>query len=164
MEVTIEITQYCEEDCWFCSSKASKSGRDISVDRIQKFLDSFEEGTIERINISGGEPLAHSEFYRILKWCENYCDDIRVYSNAIKHLMFNSHVLKEIKVEANVCLTPGEEVYIPKNVDKVHLLKLTGNGKTPSVQLSGCNCSDCNHSLLQADGKIVSAPCKKDYK
>jgi len=25
------------------------------------------------------------------------------------------------------------------------------------------NCDTCQHTLLQADGKIVEAPCKKDY-
>jgi hypothetical protein len=76
-------------------------------------------------------------------------------------------------VHANVCLVPGKHVYLPKKADKVHLLKLVPQGKAENMDagnfsvsgnLKGCNaCSDCEHILLQADGKVMEAPCKKDY-
>ena len=61
-----------------------------------------------------------------------------------------------------------DNVYIPKNADKVHLLQLIPQGrannmKNINVSLSGCDCSSCNHKVLQADGQIVEAPCKKKY-
>jgi len=89
--------------------------------------------------------------------------------------MFNSDVIREVKVEANVCIIQGNDVYIPKNVDRVHLLKLINQGRAKDypkqkVTVSSnfveeCNrkCSSCNHILLQADGQIVEAPCKKRY-
>ena len=43
-----------------------------------------------------------------------------------------------------------------------------GSKKSASVSSNyktGCNnkCEQCNHILLQADGKVVSSPCKKEY-
>jgi hypothetical protein len=35
--------------------------------------------------------------------------------------------------------------------------------KSLNVSLSGCNCDKCDHKVLQADGQIVEAPCKKNY-
>ena len=42
----------------------------------------------------------------------------------------------------------------------------TGRGKNikpVDMKLSGEDCANCNHKVLQANGKIVDAPCKKDY-
>lgn len=73
-----------------------------------------------------------------------------------------------------MCLVPGREVYIPKNANKVHLLQLVKQGRAQdmepanlhasgNIEKSVCDCSECNHILLQANKKVVSAPCKKEY-
>jgi len=168
-EYTIEITQYCPHNCNYCSTNATENGLHIDIEKIKQFL--FNYNSIlatDRINISGGEPLSHPKFYKILQLCKQLTPDVWVYTNAINQIRYNTSVIPEIKVEANVCLMPGEEVYIPKNANKVHLLQFipTGRGrniKSIDVKLSGENCSECNHKVLQADGKIVDAPCKKDY-
>jgi molybdenum cofactor biosynthesis enzyme MoaA len=124
---------------------------------------------VTRINISGGEPLAHPNFYDILCYCEAAFEDVRVYSNAIKKLHYNTDVIKEVETHAHVCIARGKEVFIPKNADKIHFLKLMNQGKAKdmnpvgSVTMSGDNCKECDHLLLQADGKVVNAPCKKNY-
>jgi len=171
MEITIEITKYCPNDCEYCSTNASLEGEHISFDEINNFL--MVQLNIDRINISGGEPLAHPDFYKILQLCYTYTDDVWVYTNALKKIIYNTDVIEEIEVHANVCLVPGENVYLPKNVDKVHLLKLIPQGRAENMDagnfhvsgnLRGCNaCAECKHLLLQADGKIMEAPCKKDY-
>jgi hypothetical protein len=88
--------------------------------------------------------------------------------------MYNTDIVKEIKMEANVCLMPGKEVYIPRGADKVHLLQLVKQGRAKNmepanVSVSGnvprndCSCDDCDHIVLQANNKIVGPPCKKEY-
>jgi len=172
VEVTIEITKYCPNECEYCSTNASVVGKSLDYKDICDFLESIEQ-PITRINISGGEPLAHPQFYNILGLCELYTDNVWVYTNALKKIIYNTDIVDEIEVHANVCLVPGKRVYLPKNVDQVHLLKLVKQGKAKDMDdgnfsvsgnLRGCDaCGQCDHVLLQADGKIVDAPCKKEY-
>lgn len=179
MEVTIEITQHCPHECDYCSSNATHESDNVilSVDKIGKFLNdikenrlsiSGEEVSIHRINISGGEPLSHPNFYFILKLCEQFTNDVRVYTNALKHIIYNTDIHEEIIIEANVCVIGGRAIYVPKNVSCVHFLKVVPQGRAkglsaPNLKVSGSNCKDCCHKLLQANGKTVDAPCKKDY-
>jgi len=167
-EYTIEITQYCTHNCNYCSTNASKNGTHINIETIKQFLKLNNIQQTDRINISGGEPLSHPKFYEILQLCKQLTPDVWVYTNELTQIRYNTSVIKEIQIEANVCLMPGEDVYIPKNAHKVHLLQFvsTGRGKnmkTVNMKLSGENCAECNHQVLQANGKVVDAPYKKDY-
>ena len=177
MEVTLEITDYCPNNCKYCSTEAGlHKEHKLSLADVELFLAriAIDEGkTVDRINISGGEPLSHPEFYRILSVCKMFTPNVWVYTNAITQLLYNTTVIDEVKVEANVCLVPGEKVYIPKNADKVHLLQLVPQGRAKDMKpakfhVSGNiigehKCAECKHMLLQADGKVMEAPCKKDY-
>lgn len=170
MELTVEITNFCEEGCDFCSSDAKPEGGHLSFDKIKEFLDSYKD--VQRINISGGEPLAHPDFYKILRYCEGITKNVWVYSNAIKNLAYNSHVIREVNVAANVCMVPGKAVYIPKGSFSVHVLKFIpqGRGKdkaTVSVSTSknftGERCPYCEQPTLLADGRIAHSPCLKEH-
>ncbi len=170
MEYTIEITTYCPNSCDYCSTNASENGKHLDLAKIKEFLNGAHYG--DRINISGGEPLSHPGFYEILQFCKSKTDDVWVYTNAIEKIRYNTSVLEEIIVEANVCLVPGREVYIPQNADKVRLLQLVPTGRAENMQPANIHvsgnirdgCKGCNHLVLQADGRVVDAPCKKNYK
>lgn len=169
MEYTIEITQFCENNCNYCSTNATAEGKHLPLDDIRGFLKSNNIRATDRINVSGGEPLAHPNFWDILQLCKKLTPDVWIYTNALHKIRYNTSIIKEIQVEANVCLTPGDEVFIPQSADKVHLLQLIPQGrakhmKSINMSLSGYDCDNCNHKVLQADGKIVQAPCKKQYK
>ena len=175
MEITLEITDYCPNECEYCSTCASPKGyHKLDMKEINLFLNRFDENEITRINISGGEPLSHPDFYEILCLCKSYTHNVWVYTNALPQIMYNTDIVKEIKVEANVCLVPGKEVYIPKNADKVHLLQLVKQGRAKNMEpanvvASGnipkneCDCSCCDHIVFQANYKVVGPPCKKKY-
>ena len=173
MEVTIEITDYCPNNCEYCSTRAGMDKNNIiTSSSVYKFLKQISDN-IDRINISGGEPVSHPEFYKILMICKAFTENVWVYTNALTQILYNTDIVKEIKVEANVCLTPGKEIYIPENADKVHLLQLVPQGRAENMKpakfhvsgniLGEHKCAECNHILLQADGKIMDAPCKKEY-
>jgi len=176
MEVTIEITQFCESMCPYCSTNASPDGSHLPISEIERFLDNLIETpnvNIERINISGGEPLSHPDFYRVLKLCNSITDEVWVYTNALRRIIYNSDVIDEIHVHANVCVTPGRKIYIPEKAEQVHILKMIRQGRAkswPEVNISVSRnfydpevCDSCDHLLLQANGKVVKAPCKKEY-
>ena len=176
MERTIEITNYCPyaDTCPYCSTNATSDMEEatfLTLDEITKLL---TKGT-GRINISGGEPLFHPEIGKIIWACMKSSKDVRVYTNMIQHIQYNTDFVKDIKVDANVCMVAGTHPYLPKPTIKVktHLLKLIHQGKGKNlpeqdikVSRNFCDethCEECNHILLQADGKVVSSPCKKEY-
>jgi len=169
MEHTIEITTYCPNNCNYCSTNADKNGKHLDFDAINNFLMNVEPES--RINISGGEPLSHPDFWKILNLCKKITPDVWVYTNALEKIRYNALVIKEVIVEANVCLVPGQEVYIPEKADKVRLLQLVSTGRArnmipANIHVSGNirdSCKGCNHKVLQANGRIVDAPCKKNY-
>jgi hypothetical protein len=157
-ELTIEITNFCPRQCLYCSSDITgdfEKALFLSHADIAKFL---RGKRYEHIIISGGEPLAHPDFYRILLLCENYTDDVIVYSNAIKHLIYNQSVIDGVYLEANITVLP--------EIDRVHILRRVKQGKEkdrPEVHLSR-NFSDdceCEHRILRPDGKLYKTPCNK---
>jgi len=173
VEVTLEITQTCPFGCPECSSTSTVEEKHLPFRKIVKVLAETKED-IERINISGGEPLIHPRIGDIILLCYGYTDDVRIYTNLIRHLLYNSHVIKGVKVEANVCVVPGRQIYIPtkEEADRVRLLKFIQQGRGKDIPDQDITvsrnfyeperCDECNHLLLQADGRVRSAPCKKN--
>jgi len=179
LEVTVEITQFCREGCDYCSSNATTDEIHLSindfVDMMREIKDSGRK--IGRINISGGEPLAHPSFLAYKEYCDQIVgrENVYIYTNAISNLIYNTSVLKNgVSVHANVVLIPGRPAHIPKKADVVHLLKLVKQGRAKELDVPDLKfhvsgnildkeCQECNHLLIQADGKIMTAPCRKDY-
>ena len=170
VEVTVEITKQCLNECPWCSTGATPDGEHLSFEKIKEFLDSIDN--IDIINVSGGEPLRHPEFSKIWWYCRSKSEKVVLYSNAIEYLKYNTYVIKEINIEANVVMVPGQECYLSSKA-KNHLLKLVHQGRAkdfPNHEIVVSRnfydpnaCETCDHILLQADGKTVSAPCKKEY-
>lgn len=157
-EITFEITDFCENNCKFCSSDAKKYNASfLSITEINKYLVGCY---YKQIHLSGGEPLSHPDFYHILKLCKSHSDDVIVHTNAIKHIAFNMNVIDNIYVEGYISVT--------NDVDKVHILKRVEQGKEktrPEVKFSGNwlkDCSNCGHIVIRADGKQVKSPCDKE--
>lgn len=162
-EITLEITNYCPNYCEYCSSNADITGSTfLKLRQIKKIIK--EDDIYDRINISGGEPLANPEFYKILKFCEQHSvSPPAIYSNAIKWLFYNANVIDSVRVEANLTITD--------DIKGVHLLKrvVQGREKTrPEIVFSHnwddnkYNCSECKHKVVRPDGSISMGPCRKE--
>ena len=157
-EITFELTNYCPHNCKYCSSNAVDDIEEaIFLDKsfILKFL---RRKRFDRINISGGEPLAHPDFYKIFNWCKHRSDDVVVYSNLITHRIYNAHVIDGVYLEADITVTP--------ETDKIHVLRRVKQGKEanrPEVYLSRNhteNC-ECEHKVIRPNGIITKTPCNK---
>lgn len=157
-ELTIEITNYCPHECKYCSSKTTRNRDAIFIDKsvVLRFL---YKKRFDRINISGGEPLAHPDFYKILAWCKHAAKDVVVYTNALTHIRYNANVIDGIYLEANLTVL--------SNVKQVHILKRIQQGREktrPEVHFSRNFTADCkcDHKILLPDGSIGKAPCNKE--
>ncbi len=157
-EITLEITNFCPHKCRFCSSDAIndiEKATFMDVITVHKVLHGT---TFKHIIISGGEPLAHPNFYEIYRECACHTEDVVVYSNLIKHRVYNLHVIDGVYLEANVTPTP--------ETDKIHILRRVKQGKEadrPEVHLSRNHSEDCScdHRVVKPNGDIMRAPCDK---
>jgi len=164
-EATIEITQYCPYgDCDYCSSNAGLEGEHLPF------------GRLDILNVSGGEPMFHPSIGEILWQARIKAKKVKLYTNMIDCIIYNTDKVKDIEIEANVCMVAGRKRYLPKPIIKVktHLLKLVHQGRGKNLPEQDIvvsrnfwdisHCDECNHILLQADGQVVEAPCKKSYR
>ncbi len=158
-EITIELTNYCVHRCRFCSTNITNDREKAYFLDINRIAEVLNGRRFEHIILSGGEPLAHPNFYDVYKLCEDHTEDVVVYSNLIKHRVYNLHVIDGVYLEANVTPTP--------ETDKIHVLRRVKQGKEskrPEVHLSRNHFEDCacEHRVIRSDGVIVSQPCNKN--
>ena len=81
----------------------------------------------EVIHLSGGEPLAHPDFYTVLCAAQAQVGpgNVRVQSCAIRWLSYNYHVVSDVRVEAYV---------VPQGVDILRVVKRINQGR-PGAQV-----------------------------
>jgi 7,8-dihydro-6-hydroxymethylpterin dimethyltransferase len=126
----IEVTERCNLDCPICyadsGSDRSKDGSELgklrhrSLEQIEAMLDAVvaNEGEPDIVQISGGEPTIHPEFFKILEITKR---------KPIKHLMINTNGVK-IAREREFCdrlsqYKPGIEVYLQFDSFEAEALK-----------------------------------------
>lgn len=106
----IEVNQACNLNCPVCfaESSTSKTGQ-RSIEEIESMLDTLvaSEGEPDLLQISGGEPTIHPQFFEILDACKK---------RPIRHLMINTNGVRIAKDEAFAKrladYMPGFEVYL----------------------------------------------------
>jgi len=106
----IEITDHCNLRCPICYADSSPSRpQHRSVSQIEQMLDALvrNEGEPDVVQISGGEPTLHPDFFTILDMAK---------ARPIKHLMVNTNGLRIANEEAFAKrlagYLPGFEVYL----------------------------------------------------
>lgn len=79
LTVTLQITRKCNLQCIYCSE--SNPIQDPSLDQINKMIKNLSG--VNRIIISGGEPLLSKNLFSILKMCKNNFNVIALATNAV---------------------------------------------------------------------------------
>lgn len=157
-EVTFEITHYCPHDCPYCSSRAFDDRSKAVLLTLSDIKRALKGKHYDRINLSGGEPVSHPQFYDILMLCYEHADDVPVYTNAFGHLRYNANVREGIYVEANLTVLP--------ETDKINILRRVKQGREadrPQVHISRNfrqSCA-CDHRVMIPSGEWVMTPCNK---
>lgn len=158
-EITFELTDFCPEGCRYCSSAATNDwgkATFLGVDTVTAQLDGKR---FDHIILSGGEPLAHPQFYWIHRLCALHTDDVVVYSSLIRHLVYNAGVIDGVYLEANITVTPETDV--------IKILKRVEQGRErhrPEVSFSRNHDGpcDCSHRVVRPSGVVVLTPCSKE--
>lgn len=63
--VLIELTYRCNLDCFFCYNDLGLRGKPLTFEQYATFLRDLAAMDVMNITLSGGEPLAHPDFFRI---------------------------------------------------------------------------------------------------
>ena len=162
-EITLEITDFCENNCKYCSSNATDSIENSTFMDVKTVIEILDGEYYDYIIISGGEPLSHPKFYEIFRICEKHANDVVVYSNLIKHIAYNAGVIDGIYVEAKITLL--------SSVQKLGILKRVEQGREksrPEVTFSrnydNLDCNICKNIIVKPDGTLRKSPCKKEVR
>nr|WP_294794308.1 radical SAM protein [uncultured Mucilaginibacter sp.] len=106
----IEVTDRCNLSCPTCYAMSSPSyGRHRTLEEIEAMLDVVvaNEGEPDVVQISGGEPTVHPQFFEILDIAK---------TKPIRHLMLNTNGIRIAKDEEFVkrlaTYTPDFEIYL----------------------------------------------------
>lgn len=65
VDVLLELTYACNLDCFFCYNDRAIQGRPLSLAQYQGLLADLAELRAWTLTLSGGEPLAHPDFFAI---------------------------------------------------------------------------------------------------
>jgi uncharacterized radical SAM superfamily Fe-S cluster-containing enzyme len=117
----IEITDRCNLSCPTCYAMSSPHyGRHRTVEEVEKMLDIIvaNEGEPDVVQISGGEPTVHPDFFAIMDMAK---------SKPIKHLMLNTNGIRIAKdfefVKKLTAYAPDFEIYLQFDSFKPEALK-----------------------------------------
>ncbi len=84
-KVYLYLGYLCNESCRFCGLDDSREGYNFSLDNIEQAIDSLRTNPPDVIEISGGEPTIHPDFFTICHKCrESGAKELLVFSNGIK--------------------------------------------------------------------------------
>lgn len=83
----LEITQNCNLTCPMCFASSAPGGQHLSVAECQAAIDALvrAEGQPEVLQLSGGEPTIHPQFFEVLEYaCRQPIDYVLINTNGIR--------------------------------------------------------------------------------
>ncbi|MCI8290782.1 MAG: radical SAM protein [Clostridia bacterium] len=94
-DLCFEVIQTCPNECKFCSSNSSQDKRKIiKFEQFKKTVSHFlENGGIEELSISGGEPLLHPDIFEMIKFSKD---------NGIRTVLFTSGIKKADEIPEEI--------------------------------------------------------------
>ncbi|HBI04602.1 MAG TPA: radical SAM protein, partial [Paenibacillaceae bacterium] len=105
----LEITEQCNLSCPVCfAGSGPEHGRHRSMEEIEIMIEAIiaNEGRPDIVQISGGEPTIHPNFFDIVEWLKN---------SPVRHVMINTNGVKLMDrefVERLASYKPGIEIYL----------------------------------------------------
>ncbi|MDR2205682.1 MAG: radical SAM protein [Flavobacteriaceae bacterium] len=151
----VEITDRCNLACPTCyANSAPNFGRHRTLEEIEKMLDTIvkNEGEPDVVQISGGEPTVHPQFFEILDIAK---------SKPIRHLMLNTNGIRIAKdknfTKKLASYMPDFEIYLQFDSFKPEVLRqlrgedLTETRKKALEHLNEFNLSTTLVVTLQKD-------------
>ena len=103
--VLIEITNKCNLKCIHCFNYFDReNGRVsyISLDKIKYIIDKCKIYSLEKVYLSGGEPLLHPDIIKVIELCGKYPDVF--FTITTNGLLFSPKIISAIEKYTNICV------------------------------------------------------------
>lgn len=96
-DLCFEVIQTCPNKCKFCSSNSSQDKKTIiTLEQFKRTVMYFiNQGGIEEISISGGEPFLHPDLFEMVKFSKENGIRTVVFTSGIKRTGEMSEEMKE---------------------------------------------------------------------
>ena len=83
-DLTIEIIQRCTKNCIYCSSNSTiNCDKYIEFDVFKKIIDEAIYLGLEKVKLSGGEPLLHKDIFGMIKYCKSKNLHVTIFSSGV---------------------------------------------------------------------------------
>jgi MoaA/NifB/PqqE/SkfB family radical SAM enzyme len=96
MSVLLELTYACNLDCFFCYNDRAVEGRPLTLEQYHRLLDELAGLGVWTLTLSGGEPLAHPDFFEIGRRARELGFVVRVKTNG--HALHRA-IAERVRVE-----------------------------------------------------------------
>lgn len=99
-EITLELTNKCNNNCLYCSSKANRGiSTHLKLDYIKNILNKYKP---KQVNLSGGEPLLYPKLFELINWLNKYNYIINIYTSGnLKNDYESIKIFKRLKNKVN---------------------------------------------------------------
>ncbi len=77
----VELTSKCNLQCIHCYQQVFENDKCLTFNRLKAIVDNAKENGFFRICLTGGEPLLHPDFFRILSYLNTMNFIIEIYTN-----------------------------------------------------------------------------------
>ncbi|HEC83313.1 MAG TPA: radical SAM protein, partial [Firmicutes bacterium] len=83
IHISLELTRRCNLACSYCyaSSNPERSEKELPGDRIAEILSAWIAQGLKGVEITGGEPLLHRDFWYVLDFCVENFSSVALLSN-----------------------------------------------------------------------------------
>jgi len=79
--VMVELTYKCNLDCFFCYNDLNLHGQPLTIEQYLAFLEDLRDMQVLNLILTGGEPLAHPDFFLIGSKAKDLGFVLRIKSN-----------------------------------------------------------------------------------
>jgi radical SAM protein with 4Fe4S-binding SPASM domain len=108
--VTVELTDKCNYFCKHCyRSSAPSRSTQVSFEALKSFLGDFHRHGGVVVELTGGEPMLHPDFFEIVKWCNERFSLVGVLTNGYylqekeveKLLPYRGHMIFNLSLDSH---------------------------------------------------------------
>jgi 7,8-dihydro-6-hydroxymethylpterin dimethyltransferase len=133
----VEITDHCNLSCPICYASSGPSRQQYrSLEQVERMLDAVVRNEVrpDVVQISGGEPTLHPDFFRILDLAKE---------RPIQHLMINTNGIRIARdrafAERLASYMPGFEIYLQFDSFQVNALQELRGADLTSIRRDAVN-------------------------
>jgi len=129
--IRISLTNKCNMSCYYCHNEGQPHCSEeefISLDFIDKLVNFINKNniTINKVNITGGEPVLHKDLILITKKLSSICNNVKLNTNG---LLLNQELLERLKIAGLTAVNIGVD-NLWKDESKPNLYSINSNIKT----------------------------------